>query len=92
VTRSGTTMVATGTVTVQHNLAKFTSTTTFDSVEYGDANCCFPTGGSVTTTFVSGPHSGGTETLTFSSSTTCGAAKLTHPDGTTAGLTLMHCI
>lgn len=92
VSRSGGSMTATGTVVVQHNLAKFTSTTSFDHVEYGDANCCFPTGGSVSTTFASGPSKGKTETLEFSSVAACGAAKLTRPDGTSAKLTLRHCL
>jgi hypothetical protein len=92
VSHSGTSMVASGTVIVQHNRAKFTSTTTFDSVTYADANCCFPTGGSVSTAFSSGPYEGKTETLTFSATGACGDAQLTRPDGTTASLTLTHCI
>lgn len=92
VTHSGSSMLASGTVTVQHNRAKFTSTTTFESVVYGDANCCFPTGGSVSTQFSGGPFKGKTETLTFSASAACGDAQLTRPDGTSAALTLTHCI
>ncbi len=43
VTGTGADRVASGTVTVQHNLAKFTTTTTFDNVAYGDpALAAFP--------------------------------------------------
>jgi hypothetical protein len=91
VTISGTSRIVTGTVMVQHNLAKFTSTTTFNNVTYDDANCCFPTGGSVTTTFSKGPHLGKTETLTFGGAG-CGEAKLTKTDGSNVAFTLQHCI
>ncbi len=91
---AGTSRVVTGTVTVQHNLAKFTSTTSFNTVGYGqtiDATpCCFPTSGNVTTTFTHGPYAGRTEILTFS--TSCGEATLTLSDGSTSAFTLLHCI
>jgi hypothetical protein len=92
VTISGTSRVVSGTVIVQHNLAKFTSTTTFNNVEYGDANCCFPSGGSVTTTFSKGPYQGKTETLSFGTALGCGEATLTKPDGVKVAFTLKHCI
>jgi hypothetical protein len=91
VTGDGANRVASGTITVQHNLAKHTSTTTFNNVAYGDTTCCFPTGGSVTTTFSDGPDTSKTETLTFGGGV-CGEATLTAPDGTTSAMTLQHCI
>jgi hypothetical protein len=76
--------VVTGSVTVQHNLAKVTSTVTFNAVGYGEGDCCFPTSGNVTTT-----GAGKTETLVFTG--LCGEATLTTGKVTSA-LTLMHCL
>lgn len=92
VTVTGTTRVVTGTVIVQHNLAKFTSTTTFNTVAYNDSNCCFPTDGNVTTTFSKGPHQGKTESLAFGTGVGCGEATLTKTDGSQVAFTLEHCI
>ena len=47
---SGVNRVVNGSVRVQDNLAQFTSTTTFKSVGYGIANCCFSSTGIVTMT------------------------------------------
>jgi hypothetical protein len=91
VTGAGANRVATGTITVQHNLAKYTSTTTFNNVAFGDTTCCFPTGGNVTTTFEDGPDVNKTETLTFGGGA-CGEAALTAADGTTSAVTLQHCL
>lgn len=82
--------VVSGTVTVQHNLARFTSITTFNDVGYGSAGCCFPTTGSTTTTFKNGADKEKTETLTFGA--TCGEATLTDSDGNESAFTLKHCI
>jgi hypothetical protein len=90
VTGTGTSRSVSGTVTVQHNILRFTSTTTFDSVSYGEPGCCFPTGGSVSTTFSSGPNVGKTESLSFS--LLCGEATLTNTNGTVEALTLQHCL
>lgn len=87
---TGTGRVVTGTVTVEHNLVSRTTSTTFNGVTYGDALCCFPTAGSVTTTKQNGPHVGKTEMLTFSS--VCGEATLTTYSGSIVALTLEHCI
>lgn len=89
-TASGTTRLLSGAVTVQHNLAKFTATATFNSVGYGEAGCCFPTTGSVTTTFQSGPSKGETETLAFSA--ICGEVTFTNTSGVSSPLTLQHCL
>jgi hypothetical protein len=90
VTGHGSSRVVTGAVTVQHNLLKYTATATFDSVGFAEVGCCFPTSGSVTTTFSDGPNTGKTETLTFSP--ICGEATLTTPSGSTGALTLQHCL
>ena len=90
VTGSGSSRIVTGTVTVQHNLAKYTSTTTFNGVGYGDPNCCFPTSGTITTSFLSGPESGKSESLAFDNS--CGEATLTTTSGMTMARTLTHCL
>jgi hypothetical protein len=90
VTGAGASRVVSGTVIVEHNLLQYTSTTTFVSVGYSEPLCCFPTTGSVTTTFSKGPDVGKTETLTFSS--VCGESTLTRADGTSEALTLEHCL
>jgi len=90
VTDAGGTRTVNGTVVVQHNRAKFTSTTTFSNVTYAGGSCCFPSGGSVSTTFSSGPNAGKTETLTFGAG--CGEATLTPPNGAAQALTLQHCL
>jgi len=88
-TPSGTRRVLSGAVTVQHNLAKYTAVATFNDVGY-EVGCCFPTSGSVTTTFQNGPYQGDTETLAFSG--VCGEATLTTTSGTMVSLTLLHCL
>jgi hypothetical protein len=90
VTMSGGVPSISGTVTVQHNLAKYTSSVDFNDVTYGDGTCCFPTSGTVTDTFSSGPNAGKSDTLSFSG--TCGESTLTLPDGTKNPITLIHCI
>lgn len=90
VTGTGTSRVANGTVTVQHNILRFTSTTTFTDVGYTEPGCCFPTTGSVATTFENGTNVGKTESLSFSP--LCGEATLTNANGTTEALTLQHCL
>ena len=90
VTGVGASRVVTGEVTVQHNLAKYTASVSFDSVGYGEPGCCFPTSGTLTATFSKGSVVGKTETLTFDG--TCGDATLTKADGTTESITLKHCL
>jgi hypothetical protein len=90
VTGSGASRVVNGEVTVQHNLIKATSTTTFSSVGYTEPLCCFPTTGSVSTTFAKGSNVGKTESIAFSA--ICGEATLTKPDGTVESLTFEHCL
>jgi hypothetical protein len=83
-------LVVNGTVIVEHNLIQVTSTTTFSNVTYSEPLCCFPTSGSVSTTFSKGPDVGKTETLAFTS--VCGESVLTTADGSRAALTLEHCL
>ncbi|HVM65817.1 MAG TPA: hypothetical protein VMU14_13210 [Acidimicrobiales bacterium] len=90
VTGSGVDRVVSGSVTVQHNLAKFTTTTVFTDVGYGQLGCCFPTSGTVTTTHDSGADQGKTESLAFTN--VCGEATLTDATGATSSLTLEHCL
>lgn len=90
VTGTGTSRVVSGSVTVQHNILKYTSTATFDAVAYEEVGCCFPTSGSVSTTFTRGANTGKTETLTFGP--VCGDATLKTASGATEALTLQHCL
>jgi hypothetical protein len=90
VTGSGASRVASGSVVVQHNILRETATTTFASVGYGEPGCCFPTTGSVTTTFTNGPDAGKTESIAFSAD--CGEGTLTTASGKTEAITLMHCL
>jgi hypothetical protein len=83
-------LVVDGTVIVEHNLIQVTSTTTFSGVTYSEALCCFPTSGSVSTTFSRGPDVGKTEKLAFTS--VCGESVLTRADGGVEALTLEHCL
>lgn len=87
---AGTSRVVNGAVTVQHNILKYTATSTFDNVSYSNPTCCFPTGGSVSTTVVDGADKGRTETLSFGG--VCGEATLTPSAGAAERLTLAHCL
>jgi len=90
VTGSGIERVVSGTVYVQHNLAHVTSATSFDNVAYGNIACCYPSSGSVTTTFSAGPDKSKTETLSFTA--LCGEATLTRANGSTEVITLDQCL
>jgi hypothetical protein len=90
VSGAGASRVATGAMTVQHNLLHYTSTTTFTSVGYTQPLCCFPTSGSVSTTYTKGSETGKTEALEFTG--ICGESILTQADGQKVALTLEHCL
>jgi hypothetical protein len=90
VTGTGTGRVVTGSVTVQHNILRYTTNATFNSVGYGEAACCFPTSGNVTTTFIDGASGPKTETLSFTAA--CSEATLTTANGTLEPVTLAHCL
>ncbi len=86
-----------GNVTVYHNLAQVIATVQFNSVVHSDF-CCWPTSGSVTTSFSAGTHAptttgaamvGKQETMTL---TGCGTASLQSFDGTTKNILLTRCL
>jgi hypothetical protein len=80
-----------GTIILQHNLAKYTSTSVVSSpLVFSNANCCFPTSGSLTATFSGGPYDGKTETIEYSSD--CGEATLVNSAGVTSSITLSDCL
>ena len=83
--------MSSGTIIIQHNLAKMTSRTTVaTALAYTNVNCCFPTSGSLSTVFNGGNYSGKTETITFSSA--CGEATLVDTSGATSSITLSDCM
>jgi hypothetical protein len=59
-------------------------------------HCCYPTGGSVKTTFAGGANDGKFETATFSAATcalgTMGQVSFVDVNGTTSTKTLTHCL
>lgn len=73
----GATKSVTGNVTIYHNLASYTATNYFSAVTWGNSSCCFPTSGSITSSFSGTNPPSGPILLTFTS--TCGEAKLTTP-------------
>lgn len=81
------TKTMTGTVQVQHNLAKYTASAAF-SVTFDHSTCgCYPKSGTITTTLTGSKT--GTETLTF---TDCGTGTLTGSDGSASTITMSHCL
>lgn len=70
-----------GTVTLYHNLAKYTAVNTFNTVTWSTSTCCFPVSGTISTTFTGATAPTGPYILTFSSN--CGSAILTTPTDTT---------
>lgn len=82
-----------GTSTTHHNLAKYTATHTFNSVAWGNSTCCYPTSGSISTSYSGTNAPSNSSTLTFS--TTCGSAQFTTTTGSTtsspASITLENC-
>ncbi len=84
---AGTRLVNSGYLTVYHNLVGYKAVSSFSSVRWGEATCCFPTSGRVTTTF-SGSLSGNAE-LVFGPS--CGTATFTDTKGKSEAVTLSQC-
>jgi len=82
--------VLSGTLHVQHNLAHYVSLTTVTSPLTYDSNCCLPTGGGITTSFVGGPFDGKTESVSYGPG--CGHAVLTDSGLSQSSLTLQHCL
>ncbi|MCB0368156.1 MAG: hypothetical protein KDD45_01645, partial [Bdellovibrionales bacterium] len=60
-----------GTVTLHHNLAKYSAVNTFNTVVWSDSTCCYPTSGSISTTYSGTNKPADSSSLTFSSS--CGS-------------------
>ena len=92
ITGTGTTKVVnSGTIVVQHNIAKFTSTAKVTTpLAFTISDCCFPASGVITSTFTGGTFAAKTETLTFTSS--CGEATLIDSSGASSSVTLQHCL
>jgi hypothetical protein len=86
----GSRQIISGTIRVQHNQAKMTSITTIKDPLTHTAGCCYPTGGSITTTYTGGKLDGKTETMSFTP--TCGEVKLANETQQQTGLTLHHCL
>ena len=86
-TRSGGTRTVNGTLTVFHNLARYTATNVMTNVKWGTSTCCYPTSGTIATSF-SGTVTG-TATTTFT--TNCGIASFVDTTGTTSTVTLRSC-
>jgi len=97
-TSGATTRTVNGTVTLYHNLLKVVGTATLTNVVHSDS-CCFPTGGTIKTTFAAGTnvkptttgltYVGQSETLSI---TGCGTATLTDVTGTSSSVTLTRCL
>ena len=79
-----------GSIRVQHNLRHYTSVTTITKTLTHSSNCCYPTGGSVSTTFSGGKLDGKTETVEFGAN--CGEVSLNDTNQQRKGLTLHHCL
>lgn len=82
----------TGTVTIYHNLVKYTATNTFNSVVWGDSTCCYPTSGTITATYSGTNKPADSSTMTFS--TSCGSATFASTSGsstTSTSITLENC-
>lgn len=86
-TRAAGTRTVSGSMTLYHNLARYTATSTFNSVQWGSSSCCYPTSGSISTTLTGAVS--GTTTLTYSS--TCGTATFVDTSGSLSSLELSYC-
>lgn len=87
---SGNRALTAGTITVYHNLLKYTATNTVAGVTWGSSSCCYPTAGVISTTLTGSVT--GTAALDFSQgATTCGNATYTNTGGTQSTVVLTHC-
>jgi len=84
---AGTRVITGGVMSLYHNRAKYTASTTFQNVAWTDSTCCYPTSGSLSTTFT-GSLTGSTS-MTFSS--TCGEATHVDTSGVSTTVTLNQC-
>ncbi len=79
--------ISAGVLKIFHNRVSLTATNTFSSVVWGSSSCCYPTSGTISTTF-SGSTTG-TASLAFTS--TCGTANFTDTNGSTSSVSLSYC-
>ncbi len=87
---SGNRVISSGTLTVYHNILKYTASNSFSGVTWGNSTCCYPTAGTISTA-LSGAATG-TVTLDFSpGATTCGNATYTNTAGTPSTVILTYC-
>lgn len=89
---AGTRQISAGVIELYHNSAEYLATATFsptDKVRWGNASCCYPNAGTITTTF-SGSLTG-TTTLKFLNSVSCGDAQFTDINGVMENFTLDQC-
>jgi hypothetical protein len=84
---AGTRLINSGNLTVYHNIVGYKAVSSFSNVRWGEAGCCFPTSGRVTTTFT-GSLVGNAE-LAFGPS--CGAATFTDTKGSSEAISLSQC-
>lgn len=86
----GNRVIASGEIKTFHQTAQFTTTNVFNNVSWGSSLCCYPTSGTITSTFAGSVT--GTATLDFSpGASTCGQANYTAPDGQSSEIVLQHC-
>lgn len=76
-----------GVMRVYDNTEKYTAQITFQNLKWGRSTCCYPTSGSVQTTYEGSKT--GTSTILFTND--CGSAKHTNEDGETKDFTLIQC-
>jgi len=86
-THAAGTRTVSGNMTVYHNIARYTATSTFNSVQWGSSSCCYPTSGSISTALAGAVA--GTTTLTYSS--TCGQATFVDTSGASSTIELSYC-
>lgn len=91
-TRSaGNRVITSGTLSVYHNLAKYTASNSFSNVAWGSGGCCYPTSGSITTTLTGSATS--TIIVDFTpGGVTCGNASYTVNGGSSQSFTLTQCM
>lgn len=90
--RTAGTRQVSGAMTLFHNLASYKAVHTFSAVTWGQAACCFPTSGSISSQLTGSVS--GTTNLTFNAGTDsakCGEATFQALDGTTSTVTLSQC-
>ena len=77
-------IISGGTLEIVHNNAQFTASHVYNNVTWGDDSCCYPTSGSITSTFTDAITGSGT--VTFSGGD-CGAISISK-DGNSKSYTL----